>query len=70
VIHFLLLINRGEFIRLAQFHPSKFYTAYLLPLENQVENYIVDMRSNEEFFGLKYIGNLAEKLVKTKKNIV
>ena len=57
-------------IRLAQFHPSEFYKAYLLPLENQVENYIVDMRSNEEFFGLKYIGSLVEKLVKMKKNIV
>jgi hypothetical protein len=64
VIHFLLLINRGEFIRLAQFHPSKFYTAYLLPLENQVENYIVDMRSNEEFFWTKIYWQSCRKVSK------
>ncbi|KAL7181344.1 hypothetical protein ACSBR1_040265 [Camellia fascicularis] len=39
-------------------------------LDNQLQNYIVDMRSSNEFSELKEIGDLARKLVETKKDIV
>ena len=41
-----------------------------MALDNQLQNYIVDMRSSNEFFELKGIGDLTRKLVETKKDIV
>ena len=38
-------------------------------LDNQLETYIYDMRSIEEFLALKGIGQLAEKMVEIKKNV-
>ncbi|GMP55747.1 hypothetical protein CsSME_00020477 [Camellia sinensis var. sinensis] len=43
---------------------------YLMALDNQLQNYIVDMRSSNEFSELKGIGDLTRKLVETKKDIV
>lgn len=54
----------------AQFYPSKFSAVNLLSLENQAQNYIVDMRSYDDFLDLKDIGNLVKKLVETKRDIV
>ncbi|KAM6582916.1 hypothetical protein CsatB_009918 [Cannabis sativa] len=39
-------------------------------LDNQLETYILDVSSTENFLGLKSIGDLAEKMVETKKHIV
>jgi hypothetical protein len=39
--------DKQKLIRLAQFYPFEFSTIDLLALENQVENYIVDTRSDE-----------------------
>ena len=61
--------NKEKLLRLAQFYPSEFSPMELLILDNQLETYILDMRSNE-FSEVKGIGGLAEKLVETKKNIV
>lgn len=52
----------------AQFYPSKFSAVNLLSLENQAQNYIVDMRSYDDFLDLKDIGNLVKKLVETKRD--
>ncbi|KAL7175552.1 hypothetical protein ACSBR2_029200 [Camellia fascicularis] len=41
-----------------------------MALDNQLQNYIVDMRSSNEFSELKGIGDLTRKLVETKKDIV
>ena len=41
-----------------------------MALDNQLQNSIVDMCSNNKFFELKEFFDLARKLVKTKKNIV
>ena len=38
-------------------------------LDNQLETYIHDMQSTEEFSALKGIGQLAEKMVEMKKNV-
>lgn len=40
-----------------------------MTLDNQLETYIIDMHSSEEFATLKGIGQLAEKMVEMKKYI-
>ncbi|XP_065626546.1 uncharacterized protein LOC136066336 [Quercus suber] len=61
--------NKEKLIRLAQFYPSDFSTVQVSFLDNQLEAYIHDMRSTEEFSALKGIGQLAEKMVEMKKNV-
>lgn len=39
-------------------------------LDDQLETYIIDVRTTEKFLGLKSIGDLAQKMVETKKDIV
>ena len=38
-------------------------------LDNQLETYIQDMQSTEEFSAFRRIGQLVEKMVEIKKNI-
>ena len=38
-------------------------------MDNQLETYIHDMRSTEEFPALKEIGELAEKMIEMKKDV-
>ncbi|KAH7666046.1 Ribonuclease H-like protein [Dioscorea alata] len=45
-------------------------TVDVMGLDSQLETYIIDVRSNPEFLGIKEIGQFTEKLVETKKNIV
>ena len=62
--------DKQKLIRLAQFYPKDFSLAELLKLEDQLETYILDVFSNEEFVRLKGLGDLAKKMVETKKNKV
>ena len=39
-------------------------------LDNQLETYIHDMQSTEEFSAFRGIGQLVEKMVKMKKNVL
>ena len=48
----------------------EFSTLQLIDLDNQLETYILDLRSTSCFKGLKGIAALAKKLVKTKKDKV
>ncbi|PIN18599.1 hypothetical protein CDL12_08734 [Handroanthus impetiginosus] len=57
--------NKDRLMEFITFYPSKFSNIELLTLDNQLENYIVDMRSDGEFLELKEIDNLARKLVET-----
>ncbi|KAK9990963.1 hypothetical protein SO802_025948 [Lithocarpus litseifolius] len=61
--------NRVKLIRLAQFYPSDFSAVQVSFLDNQLETYIHDMRSIEEFSALKGIGQLAKKMLEMKKNV-
>jgi hypothetical protein len=61
--------NKDNILRLAQFYPNDFSAIQLMTLDNQLETYIIDMRSSEEFATLKGIGQLAEKMVEMKKDI-
>ena len=60
--------DRQKLSRLAQFYPRDFSTIELSMLDDQLQNYIIDMRS--EFVELKNIGDLAMKMVVTKINKV
>ena len=60
--------NRQKLSQLAQFYPRDFSTIELSMLEDQLQNYIIDMCS--EFFELKNIGDLAVKMVVTKRDKV
>ncbi|XP_059658418.1 uncharacterized protein LOC132304705 [Cornus florida] len=62
--------EKQKLIRLAQFYPKEFSSHALMRLSDQLENYIADMRSNCEFEGLKGIGDLAKKMVETKRDKV
>ncbi|PKU78254.1 hypothetical protein MA16_Dca025551 [Dendrobium catenatum] len=40
----------------------------LIILDNQIQNFIVDMKSNDAFMSLKGLGELAQKMLETRKN--
>jgi len=61
--------NKDNILRLAQFYPNDFSAIQLMTLDNQLETYIIDMRSSEKFATLKGIGQLTEKMVEMKKDI-
>ncbi|KAH7681549.1 Ribonuclease H-like protein [Dioscorea alata] len=66
---FLLLIKK-KLIRFSRFYPLEFSAMDVMGLDSQLETYIIDVRTNPEILGIKEIGQLTEKLVETKKNIV
>jgi hypothetical protein len=39
-------------------------------LGDQLDAYIIDLRGDDEFSGIEGIASLAEKMVKTKKNLI
>ncbi|GAV80123.1 LOW QUALITY PROTEIN: Dimer_Tnp_hAT domain-containing protein, partial [Cephalotus follicularis] len=65
-----LAFDKQKLIHLAQFYPFEFSAMNLMALDNQLETYIIDMRTSCEFSNIKGIGGLANKLVETKKDIV
>ncbi|XP_073304598.1 uncharacterized protein [Primulina huaijiensis] len=62
--------DKKKLIQLAEFYAQDFSRFDLLTLDDQLETYICDMRSNKAFQGLKGLGDLSEKLVMSKKNMV
>ena len=56
--------------RLAQFYPNDIPENYLLKLELQLDNYIDDMRRDDNFRGLESPVDLSVKLVETKRHKV
>jgi hypothetical protein len=61
--------NKEKLIRLALFYPSEFSIVDLMVLGDQLDTYIIDLRGDDEFSGIEGIASLAEKIVKTKKNL-
>ncbi|KAJ6926867.1 zinc finger MYM-type protein 1-like [Populus alba x Populus x berolinensis] len=62
--------NKEKLIRLALFYPSEFSIVDLMVLGDQLDTYIIDLRGDDEFSGIEGIASLAEKMVKTKKNLI
>jgi hypothetical protein len=61
--------NKEKIICLALFYPSEFSIVDLMVLGDQLDTYIIDLRGDDEFSGIEDIASLAEKIVKTKKNL-
>ncbi|XP_058181281.1 uncharacterized protein LOC131299720 [Rhododendron vialii] len=55
--------------RFAKFYPKDFSCIELLAILDQLENFIIDVRSSFEFSNLKGIGDLAQKMVETRRDI-
>ena len=68
--HSFFAFDKEKLIQLAQFYPLEFSSTQLLALDSQLENFILDVRSDDQFSDLNGIGALFQKLVETRKNIV
>ena len=62
--------DKKKLIQFAEYYPEDFSAIELMRLDDQLETYIIDVSSNEQFLGLKGIGDLAQKMVQTGKNDV
>ncbi|KAJ6887929.1 hypothetical protein NC652_029053 [Populus alba x Populus x berolinensis] len=62
--------NKEKLLRLALFYPSEFSVVDFMVPGDQLDTYIIDLRGDDEFFGIEDIASLAEKMVKTKKNLI
>ena len=65
-----IALDKQKLLRLAQFYPQDFSPIELMILNDQLETYIIDMRSRSEFSELKGISDFAQKMVETKRRIV
>ena len=64
-----IAFDEQKLTRFAQFYPKDFSPIELMVLNDQLETYIIDMRSNDQFSQLKGIGDLARKMVETKNTL-
>ncbi|XP_071926174.1 uncharacterized protein [Coffea arabica] len=62
--------DEKKLIHFVKLYPSKFSSVDLMAFDNQLDTYILDVRSSNEFAELKGIAGLAVELVKTKREIV
>ena len=65
-----LAFDKEKLVCLAQFYSKEFSSIELMILFDQLDSYIIDMRSSIEFSNLLGIGDLAHKMVETKKHVV
>ncbi|XP_057734884.1 uncharacterized protein LOC130950415 [Arachis stenosperma] len=56
--HSFLVFDKEKLIQLAQFYPLEFSSTQLLVLDSQLENFILDVRSDDQFSNLNEIGAL------------
>ncbi|XP_041999787.1 uncharacterized protein LOC121749268 [Salvia splendens] len=62
--------DKEKVLKLATFYPSDFSNIDLMDLECQLDIFIGDMRSDEDFQNLRDISSLLMKLVETKRDVV
>ncbi|XP_076892700.1 uncharacterized protein LOC143544487 [Bidens hawaiensis] len=60
--------DKQKLVRLAELYPNEFSSADLCHLNDQLNNYINDVRKDERFNGLKDVKELSKKLVEVKKH--
>ncbi|KAJ9162755.1 hypothetical protein P3X46_022505 [Hevea brasiliensis] len=61
--------DKEKLIHLAQFYSCDFSSTEVMALDNQLETYIIDVCSNDQFSTIKGIGGFTQKFVQTKKNL-
>lgn len=62
--------DKNKLIQLARLYPNDFSDMDLEILNDQLETYILDMLNSSEFLNLNGIGDLAQKMVETKRDKV
>ncbi|KAL5709083.1 hypothetical protein ACHQM5_019808 [Ranunculus cassubicifolius] len=62
--------DKSKLIRLAQFYPMDFSDSKIMILSDELESYILDVRSDVKFSNVDGIGGLSKLMVKTKKHLV
>lgn len=62
--------DQKKLIQFAEFYPEDFSATELVRLEDQLQTYILDVTSNEQFLELECIGDLTQKMVQTGKDKV
>ena len=65
-----LAFDKNRLIQFAKYYPEDFSDIELMILDDQLQTYIMDVWVSNQFFGLKNVGDLAQKIVETKKNDV
>jgi hypothetical protein len=63
------VFDKQKLIHLAELYPSDFSESDLMALDIQLQNYIVDLQSNDMFIELNGIDELARKMVETEKDV-
>jgi hypothetical protein len=48
-----LLIDKALLVEFVKFYPSEFWPINFMMFNNQLENYIIDMRMSDEFASMK-----------------
>ncbi|KAL7119944.1 hypothetical protein ACP275_02G092900 [Erythranthe tilingii] len=61
--------DRKTLVKLAEFYPEEFDDNDLIALENQLENYIRDVKNDQDFSNMSGASRLTEKLVAKRKNV-
>lgn len=67
--HNFIAFDKEKLIKFANIYPLEFEKMHLLALEDQLENYIVDMRNNEDFRNLSGVAELGQRMVQKQKDI-
>ena len=62
--------DKKKLVHFIEFYPFDFFRTDLMALDIQLQNYIVDMHSNDVFLELQGICDLARKMVETKKDVI
>lgn len=68
-IHSYSAFNITKLLNFALFYPEDFSIYDIVVLENQLETYIMNMCSNDEFLAIKDIATLAKKMVERKNHV-
>ena len=68
-IQFFASFDKARLIQFAKFYSKDFSDVELLTLSDQLENFVMDVRTSVDFSDLKRISDLAQKMVETKKDI-
>ena len=61
-------LDKRKLIQFAKFYKSDFSRVELATLDFQLENYILDVRSDRQFSEIKGIGELTKKMIQMKRD--
>ncbi|KAJ9545409.1 hypothetical protein OSB04_025116 [Centaurea solstitialis] len=65
-----LAFDKNKLVRLAQFYPKDYSEMEIMILDDELETYILDMRTSSDFSNLHGTGDLTQKMVETKRDKV